>query len=158
MPESVGTETKPGETPKASGDVAKAFGRNVIAIKDIEGTERKLYPLSLNDLIELEEAVGPLREWGTLGIKLSSWLYVVWLAMRKGGLTTPERRAREWRFTLEDVGEMFDARHVLLLGTAVGNILGNSGLNVETGPDDKTDPSTVKATVPGTPANPAGSQ
>ena len=108
--------------------MAGALGRETVPWRDGAGVDHKLPPLTINDLIELEEEAGSLSEWATTGVRVRSWRTVLWLSVRKEGLTREEVRARKFKVTQEDVGEMMSFVPIVQIGEVTRRVLEVSGL------------------------------
>lgn len=78
------------------------------AVKDKAGKETNLNGLNLRDMIEFERAMGKsaLDMFDT--VKLEEIAYLMYLSVRKEGLSLAEIREKKFKITLDDVYENFD--------------------------------------------------
>ena len=86
---------------------AGALARKVHKFTDCDGTEHAAPPLTLSDIADIEDEYGGFGNWGTMFLSPRAIRTFLWCSLRKEGLTRAQVKAREWRWTREEVGEMF---------------------------------------------------
>lgn len=82
---------------------------NTATIKDREGKIHSLTPLRLRDLLEVEDRTGVSIFDSIRTTKLRDVAFMVWIALRKNGLSPEEIKARKWKLDENECYEMFDA-------------------------------------------------
>lgn len=106
-----------------------------IKIKDKHGTEYKVYPLDLADLCEYEDRVGTsllLLNFSTLKVK--DVAYMIYLSIRKDGLTYKEIEDRKFKMTEMEMLRKFDLALLSKSGALLTDLLRISGLDVKPNP------------------------
>lgn len=130
---------------------------------DQHGIVHRLHPIDLNDMVELEETCGSLEQIVVKG-GLKEALFVLWLSLRKDGLTPEQIDREEWTITTKTVGRMFglgDAEKIqeitMRLMKACGMVEDDTAGNVESGavvspsagPSSPPSPSNISESSPG---------
>lgn len=76
---------------------------------ELEAGERwMLFPLTNNDLADMEEWQAQHSGIGDIGIGRA----MLWMSLRKNGLTAAKIRARQWELTIDDVGFLLPLRRI----------------------------------------------
>jgi hypothetical protein len=115
-----------------------------IFIKDKDGVEHRLMPLTLADVIDFEDNIGvSIYEIAKAEIKMKNLIHVLYLSLRKSGCTKDEIRERRYKMKERDVQEMFDLSFLKSAIPIFADILAISGFkNVNpqkpTSPEDST--------------------
>jgi hypothetical protein len=82
-----------------------------IDLKDDRGKVHNLAPFGMREMAEIRKlGAGWLARALTLQLFPDEWFHLVWLSLRKEGLTRDEIHAREWKYTLEDAFDLFDGK------------------------------------------------
>ena len=87
----------------------------------------KLFPLTLTDIGDFEDSIGPINEFVRFR-NVKANLHLVWLSLRKNGLTDEEIKQQQWKFTDREVGEWFSLGQAEKIRELVERILIISGL------------------------------
>ena len=119
--------------------LSEALGQPDLSVKDISGKAHRLWPLRLRDLAELERTVGSFDEWSTSGARISTWLTVIWLAVRRNDRTAAQIRASQWAVTLADVGDMFGADQGGYVSEKAAEVLKANGLGPQARPTEEAE-------------------
>lgn len=85
-------------------DLKDMLDKKEVKFKDVEGKEHTLKALNLMDLSDFQDKFGnfeKLKDEAYLKIKFH--LYVLWLSLRKNGLTQEEINKEEWKIGLQTV-------------------------------------------------------
>lgn len=114
----------PTAPPEAKNDIGLQIGSKTVRITDKDGKEHVLSPFDIEDLADLEEMLG--EDWLQMG-RLRGVTRILWVAMRKEGLSREDVVARKWRMKPAEVGMLFDVRHGPMIRAAVTDILVASG-------------------------------
>lgn len=131
-------ETKE-ETKKEPTDLQIVTGDG-IRFKDKNGKEHYLSPLDLTDLRDYERKLGSLRTLNAENSKFDDVLFLLWLSLRKEGLTQDEIERRNWKLTEDGVGRMFDFRNLKQLNLWIVELLKISGLDTQANPTNPVRP------------------
>jgi len=112
-----------------------ALGRATVPIVDADGITHQLPALRIRDIQDLEEEIGGMPNFMGNAHQIDHAITVIWLSARNEGLTKEQRLARAWKYTREDVGDMFVMPVPIILALA-SDILRNSGfvIKVTSGP------------------------
>jgi hypothetical protein len=107
-----------------------------LSIIDYDGKEHFLAPLTVNDMLEFERRLGvSLYEAASRKLMLSHITTILWLSMRKAGLSREEIVKKKFKISYEEFGEMFDASFILDgTVTTIGKLLEVSGLKQKNPP------------------------
>lgn len=108
--------------------VTEAAGQSFSTVKDRTGVEHRLYPLTVRDWIELEKEVGSVFNWAAIGIKIETWAYLIWMSIRKNGITRKDEYARRFKIGLEEMCDLFDISQSKQMLDAVETITSISGM------------------------------
>ena len=84
------------------------IGKGRATVIDADGVQVQLEPLTLADLVEIEEIAGSFFDWIGKAVSPRAAARTLWVASRKVGLTPAQVEAREWASKEEDVVERFD--------------------------------------------------
>jgi len=103
-----------------------------IKIADKNGHEYKLQPLDLEDLCEYEDRVGSsLLALNFSTMKLKDISYMIYLSLRKDGLSAQEVADRKFKFTETEMRRRFDFGLFTKTAVVVVDLLRISGLELK---------------------------
>jgi len=106
-----------------------------IKIKDKNGLEYKLQPLDLEDLCEYEDRVGAsLLALNFATLKLKDIAYMLYLSLRKDGLSAQEVNDRKFKFSETEMRRRFDLGLFAKTAVVVTDLLRISGLELKANP------------------------
>lgn len=106
-----------------------------IKIKDKNGQEYKLQPLDLEDLCEYEDRVGAsLLALNFATLKLKDIAYMLYLSLRKDGLSSQEVADRKFKFSETEMRRRFDLALFAKTAVVVTDLLRISGLEMKPNP------------------------
>lgn len=129
-----------------------------LSLTDREGKEHLLASLSVNDMLEFEDRLGmSLLDAASKRMTLRHVITILWLAVRKAGLTREEIVKRKWKIaTIEEFGELFDIS-ILQKATVetIGKLMEQSGLK-QKNPPMLVNPTDSKDKSVGMPATVSG--
>ena len=125
--------------------IAEAVGQNFTTIKDRTGKEHRLFPLTIRDWVELEREIGSVFNWAIIGQKLETWAYVIWLSVRKNGITRKHEYARQFKIAYEEMMDIFDITQADTMATAVQKIFELSGMKTAEKPEPDSNHPTADA-------------
>jgi hypothetical protein len=102
-----------------------------VTVTDKSGTSYKIHPLDLADLCEYEDRVGTsllLLNFNTLKVK--DVAFMIYLSIRKSGLSLKEIEDRKFKLTENQMLRNFDLGLLTKSGTLIVDLLRISGLDV----------------------------
>lgn len=103
-----------------------------VKIKDKNGKEYKLQPLDLEDLCEYEDRVGTsLLALNFSTMKLKDIAYMIYLSIRKDGLSAQQVADRKFPFTESEMRRSFDFGLFTKTAVVVIDLLRISGLELK---------------------------
>ena len=111
-------------------------------LKDREGIEHRLLPLNLKDILEFERFAKMSILDMVSTIKIEHIAFLVYLSLRKEGLSKEAIRKGEFKLSYDDIGEMFDCKFLISSGMVYLKLLEISGFSM------------TKSEVKGKPENP----
>lgn len=108
-----------------------------VKIKDKNGGEYKLQPLDLEDLCEYEDRVGTsLLALNFATLKLKDISYMLYLSIRKDGLSAQEVTDRKFKFSETEMRRRFDLALFARTAIVVTDLLRISGLEMKANPQE----------------------
>lgn len=118
------------------------------SIKDKDGKLHHLLPLNLKDIVAFEQyaKTSILDIVGT--VKIEHIAFLVYLSLRKEGLTREQIRQGQFKLCLDDVTEMFDAKFLLSSGLIYIKLLEMSGFDLPKPGDNKEKPENPPEAAP----------
>lgn len=99
-------------------ELSKALGLESSEFIDARGNKHRLCPLDMSDIAELERKYKGLQNLATAQT-VDDLLFVLWLSLRKDGLSEHEIDNEKWKLTVKQVGRMFPAGDKGEMGKAV---------------------------------------
>lgn len=106
-----------------------------VKIKDKDGKEYKLHPLDLADLCEYEDRIGSsLLLLNFNSLKIKDVAFMVYLSIRKDGLTPKEVEDRKFKLKEDTMLRSFDLGLLSKSGLLLTDLLRISGLDVKQNP------------------------
>lgn len=115
-----------------------------VKIKDKNGKEYKLQPLDLEDLCEYEDRVGTsLLALNFSAMKLKDIAFMIYLSIRKDGLSAQQVANREFKFSEAEMRRSFDFGLFTKTAVVVVDLLRLSGLEFKPQPANPQEPSQV---------------
>jgi hypothetical protein len=106
-----------------------------IVIKDKNGTEYKLQPLDLADLCEYEDRVGSsLLALNFSTLKLRDVAFMIYLSLRKDGLSLKQIEGHEFKFSESEMLRRFDLALLAKSAVLLTDLLRLSGLEMKANP------------------------
>lgn len=139
------------------GDLAKAMGQDTFTAVTPRGRELKLAILDVNDLMEIEEELG--GSFLTLkiqGFSYATLVFIIWLGLRRAGITPEQVKKREWAIQRDDVGRLFIAGEYKWLGQTTIKLLNESGLDFRAVPEGEQAGGAQPPKTSGSPSSEAG--
>lgn len=110
------------------------LGTNTAKVTLRSGSEINLYPLRLTDLADLEDKLG-MSMTEVFGqsktFKINHLILILWLSVRRDGLTKEQISKQQWKVTERDVGEWFDFSDVGELIDVMQAVFSLSGLEMQ---------------------------
>ncbi len=103
-----------------------------ITIKDKVGNEYKLQPLDLADLCDYEDRVGTsLLALNFSTLKLKDVAYMIYLSLRKDGLSAKQIEGHEFKFSEKEMLRRFDLGLLAKSAVLLTDLLRLSGLEMQ---------------------------
>jgi hypothetical protein len=99
----------------------------VLKIKDKNGNEHQLLPISLKDFLEYEKMTGGSLISGKDEPKLRDIACLLYLSLRREGLSPEDIRNRRFKMNEDDVYELFDLSFLENAATILSDLLKVSG-------------------------------
>lgn len=103
---------------------------NKVLIKDKDGKDHELCPLDLSDLIEYEDKIGVSLLTKERDFKLRDLAYLLYLSLRKEGLSPEEVDKRKYKLSENSIYRFFDLRVIKNSAEIVSDLMRISGLDV----------------------------
>ena len=104
----------------------------VVYLKDKKGTEHKLSPLSIRDLIEFEDALGgSIFAIVQANLTMRQIIFMLYLSVRKEGLSEADIEANKWKYTEKQTGELFSLAFLRSAPQVFLDLMNISGLNAK---------------------------
>lgn len=136
----------------APSDLEILAGNRTIEIRDRFGKAHALRPLTLYDMVEMERKFGSLDRLGTgQRIKLEDKMFILWLSLRKEGLTDADVLKGKYACTVNEAAGLFDAGKLESLVDLLDNLFLLSGF-VPRKEDSQPDPMTAPGVETAAPA------
>jgi len=101
-----------------------------VKIRDKNSKEHIIAPLDLSDLIEYEDKMGYSILNRTKEIKIRDIAYILYLSLRKEGLSADQIEHRQFTYTERQVWTMFDLKFLTSSNEILMDLLRISGLEV----------------------------
>lgn len=102
-----------------------------ITLKDKNGTQYKLQPLDLADLCDYEDRVGSsLLALNFSTLKLKDVAYMIYLSLRKDGLSAKQVEGHEFKFSESEMLRRFDLGLLTKSAVLLTDLLRLSGLEM----------------------------
>lgn len=98
-----------------------------VKIKDKNGVEHVLPPITLADFIEYEDKTGGSLFTGKEEPKLRDIAFILYLSLRREGLGAEDLRNRRFKVSEKDVYEMFDLAFLRNAAQHLADLLKASG-------------------------------
>lgn len=136
--------------------VVDGTDRKSIEIEDVNKTKHRLLPLTVKDLIDFEDRLGvSIMQIMSANLTIKHIFFLLYLSIRKEGCSAEDIKLRKYKYTEDEIGEMFDLSFVRLAVPIFTNLLNISGFRKkekETNPQEpiglqasKTDTTIVSA-------------
>jgi len=110
-----------------------------VIIKDRKGVEHLIQPLDLSDIIEYEEKMGQSILDGARTLRMKDIAYLLYLSLRKEGLSGEEVVSRKYKLTERQIYTSFDLQFLARSANFLLDILRISGFEIK-GEEQKADP------------------
>ena len=111
--------------------LAQGTAENII-VKDKFGTEYKMQPLDLADLCDYEDRVGSsLLALNFSTLKLKDVAYMIYLSLRKDGLSAKQIDGHEYKFSEKEMLRKFDLGLLTKSAVLLTDLLRLSGLEMK---------------------------
>lgn len=118
------------EEAKAAGELTQSLGLATHDFRDRLNKVHTITPLDLRDIVHLEKKFGGL-ELLTKANKLQDVLYILWLSLRKEGLTEQEIVDGKWKVTEDHVARYFSPGDMSQLKELLSKLFIISGFKEE---------------------------
>lgn len=102
-----------------------------VIVVDKDKVEHLLNPLDMTDIVEYEDKVGHSILAVDHEIKVKDIIYLVYLSLRKEGLSLEQVEQKRWKYTERQVGMMFDLKFFSNSVTILLDILRVSGFELK---------------------------
>ena len=127
--------TTPTPSPTAELKILVQGTAENLHIKDKNGESYKVHPLDLADLCEYEDRVGTsLLQLNFSTLKLKDVAFMVYLSIRKNGLSSKDIEDRKFKMTESQMLRNFDLGIITRSGTLLVDLLRISGLDTSSNP------------------------
>ena len=100
-------------------------------IADKVGTEHVLSPLDFSDLVEYEDKMGVTLLSLDRALKFKDIGYILYLSLRKEGLSPTQIEHRQFKYTEAQVLRMFDLKLLSKTNDFITDLLKISGLEIK---------------------------
>lgn len=126
----------------APNTIREGLGRVTIDVEDYDGVMHHLPVLRNRDIEEVEAFVGGWSRYYDDDVKVRNANYLLWCSIRNEGLTKEQRLKSEWKYTLDEVKDMFGGLGLLGLMAVTSKLLNAAGFVTRvTGPAGEEAPS-----------------
>jgi len=116
-----------------------------IFVKDKNGVEHRLSPITMGDMIDFEDAIGnSIYEIPNISLKFKHIVYLLYLSLRKEGCNKEDLDRRKYKYTERQVQDMFDLKFMPMATGLFTDILSISGF----GKGNPPEPTVQKDTMP----------
>jgi hypothetical protein len=107
-----------------------------MSVTDRDGVEHALSPLSMNDILEFEDKLGvSLLDAAADRLTIRHIFRILYMSVRKHGLTREDILKKRWKMSIEEFGEMFDLSFLMADRVAtIGKLMEASGLKQKNPP------------------------
>jgi hypothetical protein len=119
---------------------------DTVTLKDKTGKDHVLQALDLSDIIEYEEKMGQSILDNARTLRMKDIAYLLYLSLRKEGLSFEEVIARKYKITERHIYVLFNLGFLASSATFLLDILRISGFDVKGGKDEKSDPTKAPQT------------
>jgi hypothetical protein len=117
------------DNPSSGSEELATIVGDSLEITDALGKKHKLRPLDLQDLSELERKLVEVETQDMGRWTTETAMFIVWLSLRKEGLSAEDIDRENWRYTIKKCMRMFDARFYRALNTIIGHLFAISGID-----------------------------
>jgi hypothetical protein len=105
-----------------------------IFIKDKDGTEHRLNPITVLDLIDFEDKIGiSVLKILDANLSIKHIVYLVYLSLRREGCTKEDIERGKFKYTERQIQEMFDLRLLRYAVKTFVDLLSISGFGLNQG-------------------------